>query len=267
GLRSGRGVRHRAALMSSTMDVADAVVIGSGPNGLTAGITLARKGWDVVVLERNATPGGAVASAELTKPGYVHDPFSAFYGLLHSSPVFRELKLDKRVAWAHFETPVGAAVDPNNGAFIHRDLRRTADGLGDDGEAWLELYTWWQRIGTRFFDTMLAPIPPIRRGLRFLRAAKIGGSIDTARTMLTKVVVERGRARAVETARGRIVRARHAILADTGPRALFHDLVGDEHLPARFLDGLRTFRYGTGMFKVDLALDARAPWLVEQARD
>jgi phytoene dehydrogenase-like protein len=61
------------------------------------------------------------------------------------------------------------------------------------------------------------------------------------------------------------VRARHAILADTGPRVLFHDLVGEEHFPARFLDGLRTFRYGTGMFKVDLALDARAPWLVEQA--
>src|SRR4029079_7033748 len=57
----------------------------------------------------------------------------------------------------------------------------------DDGEAWLELYTWWQRIGTRFFDTMLAPIPPIRQGLRFLRAAKIGGSIDAARMMLTPV--------------------------------------------------------------------------------
>jgi len=336
--------------MASSIDVADAVVIGSGPNGLVAAITLARKGWDVTVLERNPTPGGAVASAALTNPGYVHDPFSAFYGLLHSTPVFRELKLDKRIAWAHFETPVGAAIDPNNGAFIHRDLRRTADGLGDDSEAWLELYTWWQRIGTRFFNTMLAPIPPIRQGLRFLRAAKITGSIDTARTMLTpvgeiarrrfatlagqmafacgdshtdlsvdqagstpmamilamlaqqygmpvpvggagklseglvalleeaggtlhtaepvtKVVVERGRARAVETARGRIVRARHAILADTGPRALFHDLVGNEHLPARFLDGLKTFRYGTGMFKVDLALDARAPWLVEQARD
>ena len=336
--------------MNSTMDVADAVVIGSGPNGLVAGITLARKGWDVTVLERNATPGGAVASAELTKPGYVHDPFSAFYGLLHSSPVFRELRLDKHVAWAHYETPVGAALDPNNGAFIHRDLRRTADGLGEDGEAWLELYTWWQRVGTRFFDTMLAPLPSIRPALRFLRAAKIKGAIDTARMMITPVgevarqrfstlagqmafacgdshtdlsidqagstpmalilamlaqqygmpvpvggagrlseglvsllehaggklhcgeavtniVVERGRARAVETSRGRIVRARHAILADTGPRALFHDLVGDEHLPVRFLDGLRTFRYGTGMFKVDLALDARAPWIVEQAAD
>ncbi|HJT36835.1 MAG TPA: NAD(P)/FAD-dependent oxidoreductase [Actinomycetota bacterium] len=335
--------------MSTSMDVADAIVIGSGPNGLVAAITLARKGWDVTVLERNPTPGGAVASAPLTEPGYIHDPFSAFYGLLHSTPVFRELHLANRIAWAQFDTPVGAGLDPNTGAFIHRDLRATADGLGEDGEAWLEMYTWWQRIGTRFFDAMLAPIPPIRAGLRFARAAKIRGSIDAARMMITpvgevarqsfstlgaqmafacgdshtdlsvdqagstpmalilamlaqqygmpvpvggagklseglvglleeaggtlhcaepvtKVVVERGRARAVETERGRIVRARHAILADTGPRALFHSLVGDENLPARFLDGLRTFRYGTGMFKVDLALDAPAPWLVEQAR-
>jgi phytoene dehydrogenase-like protein len=336
--------------MASSIDVTDAVVIGSGPNGLVAAITLARKGWDVTVLERNQTPGGAVASAELTKPGYIHDPFSAFYGLLHSTPVFRDLGLAKRIAWAHFDTPVGAAIDPHRAAFIHRDLRRTSEGLEEDGEAWLELYTWWQRIGTRFFDTMLAPIPSIRPSLRFARAAKIKGGIDTTRMMVTpvedvarqlfkteagqlafacgdshtdlsidqagstpmamilamlaqqygmpvpvggagrltdglvalleeaggrvhcseevrNVVVERGRARAVETSRGRIVRARHAILADTGPRVLFHELVGDEHLPTRFLDGLRTFRYGTGMFKVDLALDARAPWIVEGASE
>jgi len=334
--------------MASSMDVADAVVIGSGPNGLVAAITLARKGWDVTVLERNPVAGGAVASAELTKPGYIHDPFSAFYGLLHGTPTFRDLGLEKRIAWAHFDTPVGAAIDPHTGAFIHRDLRATAEGLGKDGEAWLELFTWWQRIGSRFFDSMLAPIPPIRTGLRFLRAAKIRGTIDATRMMLTPVedvarqrfsteegmlafacgdshtdlsieqpgstpmslilamlaqeqgmpvpvggagklaeglvaileeaggkvhtseaatsiAVDRGRARAVETSRGRIVRARHAILADTGPRALFHELVGDEHLPARFLDGLRAFRYGTGMFKIDLALDTPAKWLVEQA--
>ena len=137
--------------MNSTMDVADAVVIGSGPNGLVAGITLARKGWDVTVLERNATPGGAVASAELTNPGYVHDPFSAFYGLLHSSPVFRELRLDKHVAWAHYDLfatfadMVGAKTPDLDGVSIlpvllsrgprsqahlrklrHRNLRRSA---------------------------------------------------------------------------------------------------------------------------------------------
>lgn len=335
--------------MSSDLDVADAVVIGSGPNGLVAAITLARKGWDVTVLERNATPGGAVASAELTEPGYVHDPFSAFYGLLHASPAFSDLGLAKRVHWAQFDTPVGAALDEHTGAFIHRDLRRTADGLNEDGDAWLDLYTWWQRIGERFFNTMLAPLPSVIPALRFLRAGKIHGTIDAVRTLVTpvsdvaqqrfkterarlafacgvshtdlsvdqagstpmtlilamlaqqhgmpvpvggagklsealvglleeaggkihcgeqvaRVVVERGRARAVESSRGRIVRARHAILADTGPKPLFVDLVGAENLPARFLNGLRAFRYGTGMFKVDLALDGPVPWIVDEAR-
>src|SRR5205807_9287000 len=87
------------------MDTADAVVIGSGPNGLVAAAMLARAGWSITVLERNDVAGGAVASAELTQPGYAHDPFSAFYGLLHFSPVFRELELYRRVRWASFELP------------------------------------------------------------------------------------------------------------------------------------------------------------------
>jgi phytoene dehydrogenase-like protein len=73
-------------------------------------------------------------------------------------------------------------------------------------------------------------------------------------------VVERNRAVGVETADGATVRTRRAVLADTGPRALFHGLVGSDLLPARFLAGLRRFRYGTGVFKVDLALDRPAPW-------
>ena len=96
----------------ASADNADAIVIGSGPNGLVAATLLARAGWSVTVLERNPKTGGAVASDELTVPGYIHDTFSAFYGLLHASPVFRELGLDKRVDWATFETPVAAAVEP-----------------------------------------------------------------------------------------------------------------------------------------------------------
>ena len=77
---------------------------------------------------------------------------------------------------------------------------------------------------------------------------------------MTHVVVERNRAVAVETATGDVVRARRAVLADTGPRALFGELVGTELLPDRFLAGLRRFRYGTGVFKLDIALDGPAPW-------
>ena len=86
-----------------------------------------------------------------------------------------------------------------------------------------------------------------------------GGVVRTS-TEVTRAVVERNRVVGVETGDGATLRAGRAVLADIGPRALFHGLVSPDLLPARFLAGLRRFRYGTGVFKVDLALDGPAPW-------
>ena len=71
----------------------DAVVVGSGPNGLAAAITLARAGRSVLVVEANDTVGGGVRSAELTLPGFVHDICSAIHPLAKASPCFTELPL------------------------------------------------------------------------------------------------------------------------------------------------------------------------------
>ena len=71
----------------------DAVVIGSGPNGLVAAATLARKGWRVLVLEAQPRPGGAVWSVESTLPGYLHDVGAAFFPFAQDSPAFADLDL------------------------------------------------------------------------------------------------------------------------------------------------------------------------------
>ncbi len=71
----------------------DAIVIGAGPNGLVGANILADAGWDVLVLEAQPSPGGAVRSAEITEPGFVSDLFSAFYPLGIASPHLRRLDL------------------------------------------------------------------------------------------------------------------------------------------------------------------------------
>src|SRR3954467_11185331 len=92
-------------------DSADAVVIGAGHNGLVAASLLADAGWDVLVLEAQAEPGGAVKSAELV-PGYISDLYSAFYPMSVFSPVLRDLALeDHGLRWVHAPAVVGHARD------------------------------------------------------------------------------------------------------------------------------------------------------------
>src|SRR5205823_11735706 len=85
------------------------------------------------------------------------------------------------------------------------------------------------------------------------------GTILTGQEV-TRVVIEGRRATGVETAAGLSLRARRAVLADAGPARLFLGLVGEDHLPSSFVGGVRRFRYGSGIFKLDLALDGPAAW-------
>ena len=167
----------------------DAIVIGSGPNGLVAANLLTDAGWDVLVLEAQPRVGGAVASDSSVLEGYVHDTFSSFYPLAAASPTIAGLNLERHgLEWVHAPAVVGHALDEGRWAILHRDRNATAASLDDlcpgDGDAWLELCQWWSGISEPLIGALLTPFPPVRHGSSLgLRAVRPGG-LDLVRRLL-----------------------------------------------------------------------------------
>lgn len=114
-----------------------AIVVGGGPNGLAAGLQLARHGVDVTVLEAADEIGGGAKSGELGVPGLIHDYCSAFHPLGVGSPFWREVGLDRHgLEWAWPEIDCAHPLDDGSAGLLHRSIEQTAAGLGADGRRW-----------------------------------------------------------------------------------------------------------------------------------
>ncbi len=165
--------------MANSQRSYDAIVIGSGPNGLAAAVRLAQAGKSVAVYEAEATIGGGARSGELTLPGFVHDICSAVHPMAISSPFFRTLPLDRfGLRWIQPEAPLAHPFDDGTAAVLVRSLDESAGQFGEDVDAVRSLINPLANSWEQLADAILAP-PRIPRhpfalahfGLNALRSA------------------------------------------------------------------------------------------------
>src|SRR5262245_19015271 len=158
----------------------DAIVIGSGPNGLAAAITIARAQRSVLVIEAEPTIGGGARSAELTLPGLTHDICSAIHPMAVASPFFRSIPLiENGVEWIHPPAPLAHPLDDGSAAVMEQSLDETARHLGSDGNAYRGLMEPFVKNHEALFADALGPLSiprhPIllaRFGMRAIRSAQ-----------------------------------------------------------------------------------------------
>ena len=298
----------------------DAVVVGAGPNGLAAAITIARAGRSVVLIDAEPTIGGGVRSAELTLPGFVHDVCSAIHPLARGSPFFAKLRLERHgLRWIEPPIGLGHPLDDGSVGLVTRDVAETAARMGTDADAyrrlieplaraWPELsldvlapfhIPWQPRRAIRLARFGLLAIQPSTRLARrfegevaravmagcgahsFLRLNQVLSGAFALTMLMTAHAVgwplaEGGSGRLAEalaaelTALGgeivtdRPVRSmadlpQHRVaLFDVTPRQLL--AIAGDRLGGGYARRLRGYRYGPGVFKLDLALDGPIPW-------
>ncbi len=304
----------------------DAIIVGSGPNGLAAAITIARAGRSVLVFEAKETIGGGCRSAELTLPGFTHDMCSAIHPMALASPFFRTLPLERYgVEWIHPEIALAHPLDDGTAAVIDRSLELTGASLGEDAAAYKKLMQPLVENWETIIDTFLGPLRPrvmqhpfkiAHFGLAALRSASglarsqfkgqaaraifagmSGHSmlpLDTPSSaafglllgILAHAVgwpIPRGGSQKIADALAAYLRdlggeivtgvevksldalpPAKAVLCDVTPRQLLR--LSGSRLSGLYKRQLQHYRYGPGVFKLDLALDGPVPWRAEACR-
>ena len=155
----------------------DAVVIGAGPNGLAAAITLAEAGCSTLLVEAMQTVGGGCRTSELTLSGFRHDVCATAHPLGRGSPVFRRLRLAEHgLRWIHPPAALAHPLDDGEVVLLKRSIRETAEGLGADGDHYRKRVESIDRIWSRLEQPLLGPAlrrpPGIAAGLKLVSFAR-----------------------------------------------------------------------------------------------
>jgi phytoene dehydrogenase-like protein len=312
--------------MSSTYKY-DAIVVGAGPNGLAAAITIARTGKSVIVYEAKETIGGGSRSMELTLPGFVHDVCSAIHPLGLGSTFFRSLPLEQYgLEWIQPSAPLAHPLDDGRAAMLERSIESTGATLGRDAQAYTNLMTplvsHWDRIADAFLGPLRLqplfahPFELASFGLKAIRpASKLAEHLfrdEYARAIFAGMCghsmlpleratsaaaglvlgalghaigwpLPRGGSQQIVNAMAAYLRSlggeivtdsevkslamlpsAHAVLCDITPRQLLH--IAGARLPSTYQHKLQRYRYGPGVFKLDLALDGPIPWQAAECK-
>jgi phytoene dehydrogenase-like protein len=300
----------------------DAIVVGSGPNGLAAAITLAQAGRSVLMLEQANTVGGGMRTSELTLPGFRHDVCSAIHPLGLGSPFLRALPLSEHgLEWIQPDVPLAHPFDGEPPALLERPLEPTAAKLGPDAGRYRRLVGPLVTNADALLSELLAPLRLPRHPLllarfgarallpstllarRLFRGERARGLFAglAAHSMLPLTQVPsaavglilatlghtvgwplaKGGSQSLADALGSYLRSlggeidcgqqvdsldqlpeTRLVLFDLTPRQLIR--IAGERLPSRYRHRLAKYRYGPGVFKLDLALDGPIPWRNEE---
>lgn len=302
----------------------DAIIIGSGPNGLAAAIRLAQAGHAVKIFEKADTVGGGTRTQELTLPGFHHDVCSAIHPMAKASPFLKSLPLNEfGLEWIHPEVPVAHPLDDQPAGALFCSLDETVARLDSDGSTYRSLVTPFVDSWDDLLTDILAPFSPIphnpllmaRFGFQALRSAEnFADKFDTKKAravygglaahgimpfhktataaigfvfcitthavgwpyprggshQITKAMAAYFKSLGGEIETGAEITSldqlpnSSAVFFNTTPRQILD--IAEDKLTHSYAKKLRDYEYGSGVFKLDLALSDPIPWKDEVCR-